>query len=117
MTCSPEPAPTRRRRWTAPPARRPLPGAGRAGHPGSPVGQRGSRRGTRGVGDRRGGGRPGALGQALATGAVIDLPTGNLARAGRRFRRARKLLEQAGETRGAARVLYWQAMSSYMAGR
>ncbi|MGH3258926.1 MAG: hypothetical protein ACRDOU_26600, partial [Streptosporangiaceae bacterium] len=42
---------------------------------------------------------------------------GNLARAGRRFRRARKLLEQAGETRGAARVLYWQAMSSYMAGR
>ena len=58
------------------------------------------------------------LGQALAAGAVIDLlPAGNLARAGRRFRRARQLLEQAGEVRGQARVLYWQAMIGYMAGR
>lgn len=63
------------------------------------------------------GNRPEALGQALAAGAVIDLPVGNLARAGRRFRRARQLLEQAGDVRGQARVLYWQAMNGYMAGR
>jgi DNA-binding SARP family transcriptional activator/tetratricopeptide (TPR) repeat protein len=62
-------------------------------------------------------GRPEALGQALAAGAIIDLPAGNLARAERRFRRARQLLEQAGETRGSARLLYWQAMASYMGGR
>jgi DNA-binding SARP family transcriptional activator len=61
--------------------------------------------------------RPDALGQALAAGAIIDLPAGNLARAGRRFRRARKLLEQAAETHGQAWVLYWQAMISYKAGR
>ena len=61
--------------------------------------------------------QPGSLGQALAAGAIIDLPAGNLTRAGRRFRRARTLLEQAGETRGQARVLYWHAMASYMAGR
>jgi DNA-binding SARP family transcriptional activator/tetratricopeptide (TPR) repeat protein len=63
------------------------------------------------------GNRPEALGQALAAGAVIDLPAGNLARAGRRFRRACQLLEQAGDVRGQARVLYWQAMNRYMAGR
>jgi DNA-binding SARP family transcriptional activator/tetratricopeptide (TPR) repeat protein len=62
-------------------------------------------------------GRPGPLGQALVAGAIIDLPAGNLARAERRFRRARQLLEEAGETRGTARLLYWQAMTSYMAGR
>jgi DNA-binding SARP family transcriptional activator/tetratricopeptide (TPR) repeat protein len=62
-------------------------------------------------------GRPGPLGQALAAGAIIDLPAGNLVRAGRRIKRARQLLEEAGETRGSARVLYWQAMASYMAGR
>jgi DNA-binding SARP family transcriptional activator/tetratricopeptide (TPR) repeat protein len=62
-------------------------------------------------------GRPGPLGQALAAGAITDLPAGNLARAGRRFRRARRLLEEADETRGSARLLYWQAMTDYMAGR
>ncbi len=61
--------------------------------------------------------QPGPLGQALAAGAVIDLPAGNLARAGRRFRRARQLLEQAGEVRGQARVLYWQSMIGYLAGQ
>lgn len=62
-------------------------------------------------------GQPGPLGQALAVGAIIDLQAGNLARAERRFRRARQLLEDSGETRGVARLLYWQAMNSYMAGR
>jgi len=63
------------------------------------------------------GNRPEALGQALAAGAVIDLLAGNLARAGHRFRRASQLLERAGEVRGQARLLYWQAMVGYMAGR
>ena len=49
--------------------------------------------------------------------AVIDLPAGNLTRARRRFRRARQLLEQAGEARGQVRVLYWQAMIDYITGR
>jgi len=60
-------------------------------------------------------GRPDVLGQALATGAVIDLPAGNLARAERRFRYASRLLEQAGDPHGSARLLYWQAMASYVA--
>jgi tetratricopeptide (TPR) repeat protein len=60
---------------------------------------------------------PGARGQALATAAIIDLPAGNLARAERHLLRARRLLEQVGETRGTARLLYCQAMASYMAGR
>jgi DNA-binding SARP family transcriptional activator/tetratricopeptide (TPR) repeat protein len=61
--------------------------------------------------------QPGVLGQALVAGAVLDLQSGKLARAGRRFRRARHLLEDSGETRGVARLLYWQAMASYLAGR
>ena len=60
---------------------------------------------------------PGARGQALAAAAIIDLPAGNLPRAERHLRRARRLLGQAGETRGTAWLLYWQAMASYMAGR
>lgn len=63
------------------------------------------------------GNRPEALGQALAAGAVIDLSAGNLARAVRRFRRARQSLDQAGEVRGQARLLYWQAMVGYTSGR
>ena len=62
-------------------------------------------------------GRPDALGQALAAAAIIDLPAGNLARAERRFRCASRLLEQAGDPHGSARLLYWQAMASYMGGR
>jgi tetratricopeptide (TPR) repeat protein len=62
-------------------------------------------------------GQPEALGQALAAGAIIDLPAGNLTRAERRFRQARRLLEQAGESRGMTRLLYWQAMASYTNGR
>ena len=62
-------------------------------------------------------GQPAALGQALAAGAIIDLPAGNQARAERRFQRARRLLEEAGDTRGSARLLYWRAMASYMGGR
>jgi len=61
--------------------------------------------------------RPDALGQALAAGAIIDLPAGNLPRAEHRFRRARQLLEQAGEPCGSTRVLYWQAIASFMTGR
>ncbi|MGI8449988.1 MAG: hypothetical protein ACR2MP_22970, partial [Streptosporangiaceae bacterium] len=56
-------------------------------------------------------------GQALAAGAIIDLPAGNLQRARRRFRRAQQLLEHAGDSRAAARQVYWQAMVSYMEGR
>lgn len=63
------------------------------------------------------GDREAVLGQALAAGAVIDLSAGNLAQARFRFRRARQLLGQTGEPRGQARVLYWQAMIDYMAGR
>src|ERR1019366_642937 len=62
-------------------------------------------------------GQPAALGQALAAGAIIDLPAGNQARAERRFQRAHRLLEQAGDTRGSARLLYWQAMASCLGGR
>lgn len=61
--------------------------------------------------------QPGALGQALTAGAIIDLPAGNLRRAQRRFRRARQLLERAGDSRAAARQLYWQAMVSFIDGR
>jgi hypothetical protein len=62
-------------------------------------------------------GRPDALGQALAAGAIIDLPAGSLARAERRFRCASRLLEQAGDPQGSARILYWQTMASYVGGR
>lgn len=63
------------------------------------------------------GDREAVLGQALAAGAVIDLSAGNLAQARFRFRRARQLLGQAGEPRGQARMLYWQSMIDYTAGR
>ena len=62
-------------------------------------------------------GRPDALGQALATGAIIDLAAGNLTRAGQRLRRARRLLEEAGDGRASARLLYCQAMTSFLGGR
>lgn len=62
-------------------------------------------------------GRPDALGQALTAGAIIDLAAGNLARAEHRSRRARRLLEQAGGSQASARLLYWQAMASFMGGR
>jgi DNA-binding SARP family transcriptional activator len=62
-------------------------------------------------------GRPDTLGQALTAGAIIDLAMGNLARAEHRSRRARRLLEQAGDSHASARLLYWQAMASFMGGR
>ncbi len=62
-------------------------------------------------------GRPDVLGQALTAGAIIDLAAGNLARAEDRSRQARRLLEQAGDSRASARLLYWQAMASFMGGR
>lgn len=52
------------------------------------------------------GGQPAALGQALAAGAIVDLSEGNLARARYRVRRATRLLDQAGDGRGSARLLY-----------
>ncbi len=61
--------------------------------------------------------RPDALGQALAAGAIIDLTGGNLARAHERLQRARGLLDQAGDSRGCARLLYCQAMTSFIGGR
>lgn len=63
------------------------------------------------------GGKPDALGQALAAGAIIDLAAGNLARAEHRSLRARRLLEEAGDRRASARLLYWRAMVCFTGGR
>ena len=63
------------------------------------------------------GSQPDTLGQALAAGAIIDLADGNLARAHDRWHRARRLLDQAGDSRGGARLLYWQAMAGFIGGR
>ena len=63
------------------------------------------------------GGQPAALGQALAAGAIIDLTGGNLARARYRARRAARLLDQDGDSRGSARLLYWRAMACFIDGR
>ena len=63
------------------------------------------------------GDQPAALGQALAAGAIIDLAEGSLARARHRVRRAARLLDQAGDSRGGARLLYWQAMACFTEGR
>ena len=61
--------------------------------------------------------QPAALGQALAAGAIIDLTEGNLARARCRARRAARLLDQAGDSCGTARLLYWRAMACFIEGR
>ena len=63
------------------------------------------------------GDQPAALGQALTAGAIIDLAEGNLARSRCRARRAARLLEQASDSRGSARLLYWQAMERFTGGR
>jgi DNA-binding SARP family transcriptional activator len=63
------------------------------------------------------GDQPAILGQALAAGAIIDLAEGNLARARRRAHRAARLLDQAGDSRGSARLLYWRAMECFIDGR
>ena len=63
------------------------------------------------------GDHPAALGQALAAGAIIDLAEGNLARARHRVRRAARLLDQAGDSRGSVRLLYWRAMECFTGGR
>ena len=63
------------------------------------------------------GDQPAALGQALAAGAIIDLAGGNLSRARDRARRAARLLDQAGDSRGSARLLYWRAMACFIDGR
>ena len=63
------------------------------------------------------GDQPAALGQALAAAAIIDLTDGNLARARHRVRRAARLLDRAGDSRGSARLLYWRAMECFTGGR
>ncbi|MHB1875459.1 MAG: BTAD domain-containing putative transcriptional regulator [Streptosporangiaceae bacterium] len=63
------------------------------------------------------GDQPAALGQALAAAAIIDLADGNLSRARSRARRASRLLDQAGDSRGSARLLYWRAMACFVDGR
>ncbi len=63
------------------------------------------------------GDQPAALGQALAAAAIIDLAGGNLTRARHRVRRAARLLDQAGDSRGSARLLYWRAMACFIEGR
>ncbi|WP_299735800.1 BTAD domain-containing putative transcriptional regulator [Pseudonocardia sp. 73-21] len=60
---------------------------------------------------------PAARGQALAAGAITDLTLPRLGRARRRFHEARHLLDQAGDTNGAARLLYWRGMARFVAGR
>lgn len=63
------------------------------------------------------GDQPAALGQALAAGAIIDLTQGNLTRARDRIRRAARLLDQAGDSCGGVRLLYWRALASFLEGR
>ncbi len=63
------------------------------------------------------GDQPAALGQALAAGAIIDLTEGSLSRARHRVRRAARLLDQAGDSSGSARLLYWRAMVCFIEGR
>jgi tetratricopeptide (TPR) repeat protein len=63
------------------------------------------------------GDQPAALGQALAAGAIIDLTEGNLSRARHRAGRAARLLEAAGDSRGSAWLLYWQAMACFTGGK
>ena len=63
------------------------------------------------------GDQPAALGQALAAAAIIDLTEGDLARARHRVRRAARLLDQAGDSCGSARLLYWRAMAHFIDGR
>jgi DNA-binding SARP family transcriptional activator/tetratricopeptide (TPR) repeat protein len=62
-------------------------------------------------------GEPAALGQALAAAAIIDLASGNLARARYQVHRAARLLDQAGDSHGSARLLYWRAMACFIEGR
>ncbi len=62
------------------------------------------------------GDQPAALGQALAAAAIIDLTEGNLSRSRQRVRRAARLLDQAGDSRGSARLLYWRAMACFIDG-
>ena len=62
------------------------------------------------------GDQPAALGQALAAAAIIDLTGGNLSR-GRHRVPAARLLDQAGDRRGSARLLYWRAMACFIDGR
>ena len=63
------------------------------------------------------GDQPAARGQALAAGAIIDLTGGDLARARHRMRQAARLLDQSGDSRGSARLLYWRAMECFTGGR
>jgi DNA-binding SARP family transcriptional activator len=63
------------------------------------------------------GDQPAALGLPLAAGAIIDLAEGNMARARHRARRAARLLDQAGDSRGSACLLYWRAMECFIDGR
>jgi len=63
------------------------------------------------------GDQPAALGQALAAAAIIDLTGGNLSRGRHRVRRAARLLDRAGDSRGSARLLYWRAMVCFVEGR
>ena len=63
------------------------------------------------------GDQPAALGQALAAAAIIDLTGGNLSRGRHRVRQAARLLDQAGDSAGSARLLYWRAMACFVEGR
>lgn len=62
-------------------------------------------------------GDPAAGGQALAARALVDLWLARPTRATRRARQARRLLDRAGDPDGATRLLHWQAMADFLAGR
>lgn len=60
---------------------------------------------------------PAARGQALAAGAIVDLALAQLDRSERHCHQAHRLLDQAGDTTGTVRLLYWRGMSHFVAGR
>ncbi len=60
---------------------------------------------------------PAARGQSLAAGAIVDLALERPGRSRRRFEQARRLLEQASDPDGAARLLYWRGMARLIDGR
>jgi len=60
---------------------------------------------------------PAARGQSLAAGAIVDLALERPGRSRRRFEQAGRLLEQASDPDGAARLLYWRGMAWLIDGR
>jgi tetratricopeptide (TPR) repeat protein len=60
---------------------------------------------------------PAARGQALAAAALVELRLARLDRAAQHAREARRLLQSAGDPDGIARLLHWDAVAPFVAGR